>query len=859
MQVNQIRSTFLDFFKSRDHEVVKSSPLIPHNDPTLMFTNAGMNQFKNYFTGIETPKFKTATSSQKCVRAGGKHNDLENVGFTARHHTFFEMMGNFSFGDYFKERAIEMAWECLTKEFGFNKDKMYITVYHDDVETFNIWKKITGFSDDRIIKIATKDNFWQMGDIGPCGPCTEIFYDLGDKVQGGLPGTPEQEGDRYMEIWNLVFMQYEDKADGSRVNLPNPCVDTGMGLERLAAVMQGKINNYDIDLFTALTDASKHYTKNSEGVFSHRVIADHLRSGSFLIADGVMPSNEGRGYVLRRILRRAIRHVYNLGCKEPILHRMVEDLSGQMGEAFPELRRAEAVIKSTLLLEEERFLKTIDNGMKLLDDSIDKVGSDKTLDGEVAFKLYDTYGFPLDLTEDILRTKELKLDNAGFDKAMKSQKEMARAAWQGSGEKAADTVWFEIKEEVGSTEFTGYTSTVGEGVVTAMIQDGKKVESASSGEAIVVLNQTPFYGESGGQIGDRGKLGGYDVIDTKKFASTVFGHFVKLEGKLSVGDAVQTSIDDKRRNKIRANHSATHILHKALKDVLGPQVNQKGSLVAPDRLRFDFSNPKGMTAEEVAKVEMLVNQEIIDNHNTETSIDTPEEAIKRGAMALFGEKYGDEVRIVQIGDSLELCGGTHVRRTGDIGMLKIVSEEAIASGVRRIEAVTGIEALEYVNVFENQMREIAGNLKSSVKDVAARVESLSNDKVTLQKELASLKLKMALSGSSEIEKIGNTQLLMKRLEGIPAGELKSALDVLKNNISSGVVALSAVFEDKVSLLVYVTKDQQGKISAGDIIKNIAPEIDGRGGGKPEMAQAGGTKISGIDAAFAKLKDMLEAK
>ena len=856
MQVNQIRSTFLDFFKDRDHEVVKSSPLIPHNDPTLMFTNAGMNQFKNFFTGVETPKFKTATSSQKCVRAGGKHNDLENVGFTARHHTFFEMLGSFSFGDYFKERAINLAWECLTKEFGLNKEKMYITVFHEDEEAFKIWKKVTGYEDSRIIKIETKDNFWQMGDVGPCGPCTEIFYDLGDKVQGGLPGTPEQEGDRYMEIWNLVFMQYEDKADGSRINLPNPCVDTGMGLERLASVMQGKLNNFQIDLFENLINASKHYTKNSDGIFSHRVIADHLRSSSFLIADGVMPSNEGRGYVLRRILRRAIRHVYNLGCKEPILNRMVGNLTEQMGDAFPELRRAEAVVKSTLLLEEERFLKTIDNGMKLLNESIDKIGSDKTLNGEVAFKLYDTYGFPLDLTEDILKSKELKLDSDGFQRSMNEQKERARAAWQGSGESASDVVWFEIKEEFGSTEFTGYTSKVGEGVVNAIVQDGKKVKTTEKGDAIIVLNQTPFYGESGGQIGDKGTLGGHEVIDTKKFASSVFGHFIKLSGPISVGDTVHTEIDDIRRTKIRSNHSATHLLHKALKDVLGDQVNQKGSLVAPDRLRFDFSNPKAMTVEEIEKVEKLVNEEILKNHNTETSIDTPEEAIKRGAMALFGEKYGDEVRIVEIGGSLELCGGTHVKRTGDIGLFKIVSEEAIAAGVRRIEALTGIEALKYVNEFEKDVKSLAGTLKSNVKDVLPRIEALNADKIKLQKELSSLKLKVALMGEQKLEEFGNIQLLTKQIEGIPAGELKSALDSLRGKISSGVIALSAVFDDKVSLLVYVTKDQQGKINAGDIIKNIAPEIDGRGGGKPEMAQAGGTKVSGVDSAFKKLKEIL---
>lgn len=859
MEVNQIRSLFLDFFKKEGHEVIKSSPLVPHNDPTLMFTNAGMVQFKNYFTGAEKSPYSTATTSQKCVRAGGKHNDLENVGYTARHHTFFEMLGNFSFGDYFKERAIELAWNCLTKEFGLKKDKLYITVYHTDEEAEKIWKKLTGFPDDKIIKITTNDNFWAMGDVGPCGPCSEIFYDHGASIPGGLPGTIDADGDRYIEIWNLVFMQYEDQLGGKRIQLPKPSIDTGMGLERIASVLQGKHNNFEIDLFQNIIDSSMHLSGNTKDIVSHRVIADHLRSCSFLIADGVMPSNEGRGYVLRRILRRAVRHIHHLGCKEPLLHRLVPTLVTEMGDAYPELRRAEAVIRSTLLLEEERFMATIDNGMKLLSSSTAGMKAGEVFDGSVAFKLYDTFGFPLDLTADILKAREITVDNSSFDKAMKEQKDRARAAWAGSGSKATDQIWFDIHEEVGATEFLGYTSETGEAVVKAIVHDGKKVDSASDCEVIVVLNQTPFYAESGGQIGDTGFIGKHEVTDTKKFQGAIFGHFVKLKGSLKVGDVVLAKIDGARRNKIRANHSATHLLHKALRDTLGEQVTQKGSLVAPDRLRFDFANPKALTFEEMKTIERKVNEMIITNNCVDTNLKTPEEAIAEGAMALFGEKYGNEVRVVSMGISKELCGGTHVRNTGDIGMFKVVSEEAIASGIRRIEAVTGIAALEYVNKYEESVKQLASQLKASETDVVSRISVIQDEKKKLEKDLSDIRLKLALKDEFPVETIGDMQFLSKKLSDIPAGDLKSVVDVLKHKITKGVIVISSVVEGKVSLLVYVTNDLTQNIKAGDLVKEAATEIAGNGGGKPDMAQAGGTNAAGLDKAFEKIRSMIGGK
>ncbi|HWU03273.1 MAG TPA: alanine--tRNA ligase, partial [Novosphingobium sp.] len=704
ISTNDIRRSFLEYFGSQGHEVVPSAPLVPYNDPTLMFTNAGMVPFKNVFTGLETRATPRATSSQKCVRAGGKHNDLDNVGYTARHHTFFEMLGNFSFGDYFKEQAILHAWTLLTREWKLPKDKLLVTVYHTDDEAFGLWQKIAGLSDDRIIRIPTNDNFWSMGDTGPCGPCSEIFFDHGDHIWGGPPGSPEEDGDRFIEIWNLVFMQFEQQADGTRQALPRPSIDTGMGLERIAAVMQGEHDNYDIDTFKALIAASESLTgvkAEGEQRASHRVIADHLRSTSFLLADGVLPSNEGRGYVLRRIMRRAMRHAHLLGAKQPLMHRLVPSLVTEMGAAYPELGRAQALIQEVLEREETKFRQTLDKGLKLLDEATEGLGDGGTLPGETAFRLYDTYGFPYDLTEDALRSRGIAVDKGGFDAAMAQQKALARAAWKGSGEAAAGEVWFDIAEREGATEFTGYTSTTGEAQVVALLREGKEVESASAGDEVVVItNQTPFYGESGGQMGDAGTISGAEglriaVADTAKPLGRLHAHQAKVEaGTIRVGDAVQLAIDVARRDAIRANHSATHLLHAALRNRLGAHVTQKGSMVAPERLRFDFSQPTGLTADDIAAIEAEVNAEIRANDPVSTRLMSPDDAIEAGAMALFGEKYGDEVRVLSMGRtaqgrnySVELCGGTHVRALGDIGVFRIVSESAVSSGVRRIEAL----------------------------------------------------------------------------------------------------------------------------------------------------------------------------
>lgn len=857
MEVNQIRTSFLDFFKKNGHNMVHSSPLVPHNDPTLMFTTAGMVQFKNYFTGAEKPAYKTAASSQKCVRAGGKHNDLENVGYTARHHTFFEMLGNFSFGDYFKERAIELAWNCLTKEFHLPKDKLYITVYHTDDEAYKIWHKITGFGDERIIRIATNDNFWAMGDTGPCGPSSEIFYDHGAGLPGGLPGTPEEGGDRYVEIWNLVFMQFEDVLGGNRLTLPNPSIDTGMGLERLAAVLQGKHNNFEIDLFQNIIDASKHLSGNSEHLSSHRVIADHLRASSFMIADGVMPSNEGRGYVLRRIMRRAMRHIHILGCKDPLLYRLVPTLVTEMGDAFPELRRAEPVMASILQLEEERFRETLDKGLKLLNESSPKLKTGEVLDGAIAFKLYDTFGFPLDLTLDILRARDIGVDQKGFDEQMRQQKERAKAAWVGSGGKVTEALWFEIHDEIGASEFLGYSSNQGEAVVQAIIVEGQRVAAASSGQAILILNQTPFYAESGGQIGDTGMINAHRVIDTHKYAGSLFGHHTELSGEIKVGDVVLAKIDVERRNKIRANHSATHLLHKALREILGLHVTQKGSLVAPDRLRFDFSHPKALTVEEIRRIENSVNEMVLANTSAGTEVMTPDLAISKGAMALFGEKYGDEVRVVSMAESIELCGGTHVCATGDIGLFKIVSEEAIASGVRRIEAMTGMAALEYVNSKEFILKNIASVLKCAEADMLPRITNLAEEKRRLEKEITKLRLKQALDTMPTPETMDGFDLLVKKIEDIPPQDLKTIVDILKNRIKSGVIVVTSIFESKVALIVYVSPDLVGRFKAGDLAREAAIEVKGNGGGRPDFAQAGGTDISGIDRALDKVRRMLQ--
>jgi alanyl-tRNA synthetase len=859
MDVKQIRSTFLDFFGKNQHTVVQSSPLIPHNDPTLMFTNAGMVQFKNYFTGLEKPNFTRAASSQKCVRAGGKHNDLENVGYTARHHTFFEMLGNFSFGDYFKEEAIELAWKCLTQEFALPKDKLYITVYHTDDEAYNIWRKLTGFGADKILKIPTNDNFWAMGDVGPCGPCSEIFFDHGDKIWGGLPGTPEGDGDRYIEIWNLVFMQYEDQVGGGRINLPKPSIDTGMGLERISAVLQGKHNNYEIDLFMNLIEMSQSLSKNKNNLTSHRVIADHIRSSSFLIADGVMPSNEGRGYVLRRIMRRAMRHVNILGVKEPMLYKLVPTLISEMADAFPELRRAEAVIASTLQLEEERFLSTLDKGIKLLEETAKDLAQGQVFDGKAAFKLYDTYGFPIDLTNDILRARGITVDQNMFDSQMEEQKRRARAAWSGSGEKATDELWYNIHEKCGATEFTGYTSSETEAQVQAIIIDGKEVNQVQSGEAFVVLNQTPFYGESGGQIGDTGTIAGNEVIDTLKYPSGIFAHKVMVQSAIKVGDTVRAKIDIDRRNKIRANHSATHLLHKALRSILGEHVTQKGSLVAQDRFRFDYSHNKPLTQEEVMNIELFVGAMIIANSPANTALMAPDEAVKKGAMALFGEKYGDEVRVVSMGDSVELCGGTHVGATGDIGMFKIVTDEAIAAGIRRIEAVTGLAAMQYMANKERLLDEATSLFKCAESDLLSRVSSVLDDRKKLEKELGNIRVKLALSSIVEPIKIGSTMLSLLKLDDFPAQDLKAVADRLIAKLNGqSIVVVAAALDDKVSILVCVSQDLITKVKAGEIIKLIANDIKGNGGGRPEMAQAGGTNPEGIDSAFEKIKHYVNA-
>jgi alanyl-tRNA synthetase len=865
--VNEIRSTFLDYFRKNGHEVVSSSPLVPRNDPTLMFTNAGMVQFKNVFTGLEKRPYSTAATAQKCVRAGGKHNDLDNVGYTARHHTFFEMLGNFSFGDYFKENAIELAWNLITKEFGIDAKRLLVTVYHTDDEAFGLWKKIAGLTDDRIIRIATSDNFWAMGDTGPCGPCSEIFYDHGDHIWGGPPGSPEEDGDRFIEIWNLVFMQYEQITKEEQVDLPRPSIDTGMGLERVAALLQGKHDNYDIDLFRALISASEEATGiKAEGDrrASHRVIADHLRSSAFLIADGVLPSNEGRGYVLRRIMRRAMRHAELLGSREPLLWKLLPTLVQQMGRAYPELVRAEALISETLRLEENRFRKTLERGLSLLSDATTTLGKGDMLDGETAFKLYDTYGFPLDLTQDALRAREIGVDISGFTDAMERQKAEARSHWAGSGDKATETIWFELKDKFGATEFLGYDTETAEGVVQAIVRDGKAVEAAAVGEQVqLVVNQTPFYGESGGQMGDTGVISTdhakLTVTDTQKKGEGVFVHSVVVtEGTLKQGDAVQLVVDHQRRSRLRSNHSATHLLHEALREVLGGHVAQKGSLVAPERLRFDVSHPKPMTAEELHKVEEMANAIVLQNAPVSTRLMSVDDAIAEGAMALFGEKYGDEVRVVSMGTgiegqkagkpySIELCGGTHVSATGDIGLVRILGESAVGAGVRRLEAVTGEAARTYLAEQDERIKALAGALKVQPADVVARVESLVDERRRLEKELADAKRRLAMGGggqggaADDVKDIAGIKFLGKALQGIDAKDLKGLADEGKASIGSGVVTLIGVSEDgKASAVVAVTDDLVGRFSAVDLVRVASAALGGKGGGgRPDMAQAGG--------------------
>ncbi|CEG07469.1 Alanine--tRNA ligase [Afipia felis] len=876
--VNEIRSGFLNFFAKNGHEIVPSSPLVPRNDPTLMFTNAGMVQFKNVFTGLEKRPYQRATTSQKCVRAGGKHNDLDNVGYTARHHTFFEMLGNFSFGNYFKDRAIELAWTLITKDFALPKDRLLVTVYAEDDEAFGLWKKIAGLPESRIVRIGTSDNFWQMGDTGPCGPCSEIFFDHGDKVPGGPPGSPDEDGDRFIEIWNLVFMQFDQIAPGNRNPLPHPSIDTGMGLERIAAVLQGKHDNYDIDLFVALiraisdlTGADPHGAQKA----SLRVIADHLRASSFLIADGVLPSNEGRGYVLRRIMRRAMRHAQLLGAKDPLMHRLVWALVREMGQAYPELVRAEALIEETLKLEETRFRKTLDRGLAILDEKSVALHKGDMFDGETAFTLYDTYGFPLDLTQDALRNRGIGVDLASFTDAMERQKTKARASWAGSGDTAAEKIWFPLREELGATEFLGYDTEIAEGVVTALVKDGASVETLKAGDAAsVVLNQTPFYGESGGQVGDTGVLTGdggvrFRVTDTQKKAGDLFVHIGQLEqGTLKKGAPLQLEVDHARRGAIRANHSATHLLHEALRQVLGDHIAQRGSLVSPERLRFDFAHTKPITPDELSRIEDIANDIVLENGEVTTRLMGIEDARSLGARALFGEKYGDEVRVVSMGQgsgnalgwSVELCGGTHVRRTGDIGLVSITGESAVASGVRRIEALTGRAARQAANHSIQTAKTAAAELKTTLEDMPVRVAALIEERKKLERDLSEARKKLAMGGggsaggaaaASDVRSVGDVKLLARAVQGVEVKDLKSLADQGKKQIGSGVVALVATSEDgKASVVVGVTPDLTSRFSAVDLVRKASEVLGGKGGGgKPDMAQAGGPDGSKADAAL----------
>jgi alanyl-tRNA synthetase len=874
--VNEIRSTFLDYFKTNGHEIVPSSPLVPRNDPTLMFTNAGMVQFKNVFTGLEHRPYKTASTAQKCVRAGGKHNDLDNVGYTARHHTFFEMLGNFSFGDYFKERAIELAWNLITKEFDIDPKRLLVTVYHTDDDAFNLWKEIAGLSDDKIIRIATSDNFWAMGDTGPCGPCSEIFYDHGDHIWGGPPGSPEEDGDRFIEIWNLVFMQFEQLSKDERVDLPRPSIDTGMGLERVAALLQGKHDNYDIDLFRALIEASEEATgvrAEGEHRASHRVIADHLRSSAFLIADGVLPSNEGRGYVLRRIMRRAMRHAQLLGARDPLMYKLLPTLVQEMGRAYPELVRAESLISETLKLEENRFHKTLERGLSLLSDATSTLSKGDSLDGETAFKLYDTYGFPLDLTQDALRERGIGVDISSFTDAMERQKAEARSHWTGSGDKAAETIWFEIREKQGATEFLGYDTETAEGVILAIVKDGVSLDSAAAGDKVqIIVNQTPFYGESGGQMGDTGIIAGdsakLDVSDTQKKGDGLFAHVATVsEGTIKVGDPVVLTVDHARRSRLRANHSATHLLHEALREVLGTHVAQKGSLVAPERLRFDVSHPKPMSSEELKVVEDMANEIMLQNSPVTTRLMSVDDAIAEGAMALFGEKYGDEVRVVSMGQgvrgvkanrpySVELCGGTHVSATGQIGLIRVLSETAVGAGVRRIEAVTGESARDYLAEQDDRVKALSSALKVQPSELVGRVEALMDERRKLERELADAKRKLAMGGgqgssADAVREVGGVKFLGRAISGVDPKDLKGLADDGKTNLGSGIVALVGVSDDgKASAVVAVTPDLVGRFSAVDLVRIASAALGGKGGGgRPDMAQAGGPDGSKADEAI----------
>ena len=870
--VNQIRKTFLDYFAKNGHKVVPSSSLVPDNDPTLMFTNSGMVQFKNVLAGNETRDYTRATTAQKSVRAGGKHNDLDSVGYDVRHHTFFEMLGNFSFGDYFKEGAIPFAWELLTKDFGLPKDKLAVTIYYNDEDAYNLWKKVSGLPDDRIIRISTKDNFWQMGDTGPCGPCSEIFYDHGPEVWGGLPGTPEEDGDRFIEIWNLVFDQFEDLADGSRINLKRPGIDTGMGLERIAAILQGVHSNFDTDMFQHIIKAIADMANtdpNGPLKASHNVIADHLRSICFLIADGVLPSNEGRGYVLRRIMRRAMRHAYMLGVKDPMIYKLLPTLQKEMGEAYPELYTRENLIKETIKIEEERFGRTLDKGLKLLDEEISHLGRGDKLSGETAFKLYDTYGFPLDLTQDALKNKNIEVDTAGFDACMARQKEEARKNWAGSGDTAVEKVWYAVEDKVNPTEFLGYNVTKSDGEIVSLVQNNQEVKEVTSGKFELVANQTPFYGECGGQVGDTGLIVSKNftakVVDTKRKLEKIFVHVCKLEkGSIKVGDCANFEVDEENRKRICANHSVTHLAHKALKMILGDHVAQKGSMVEADRMRFDVSHPKQITAEQLRQVEDIVNEQIRNDLPVTTVIMNKEEAVKLGAMALFDEKYGDDVRVVTMGDenapfSRELCGGTHVCSTGNIGYFHIIGESAVAAGVRRLECLTGVGADEYVRATENKLHQVANTLKTNLNDLEARINSLLEERKKQEQEIFNLKKSLASgkSASDETQTVNGVKFVGKLVTDAHPKELKAFVDDIMQNLGSGIVVLCSDKDNKASIVVGVSKDLTAKYNAVDLVRAASAVVGGQGGGgRPDMAQAGGSDASKINEAIAKIKEMI---
>ena len=883
--LNQIRETFLKYFEKNDHKIIESSNLVPNNDPTLMFANSGMVQFKNVFTGLEKRDYQRATTSQKCVRAGGKHNDLENVGYTPRHHTFFEMLGNFSFGDYFKEKAIHYAWDLITKDFGLDKNRLYVTVFHEDDEAFNYWKKIAGFNDDRIIRIATSDNFWSMGETGPCGPCSEIFYDHGDHLKGGLPGSKDEDGDRFIEIWNLVFMQYEQISKEKRINLPKPSVDTGMGLERIAALLQGTHDNYETDHFKKLIQSTSDIVKkkpDQNNLSSFRVIADHLRASSFLIAEGVLPSNEGRGYVLRRIMRRGMRHSHLLGSKNPVFYNLFETLKNEMSGNYPELKRAESLIKETLKMEEEKFLILLDRGIKILNDEITKI--DKVLPGDVAFKLYDTYGFPLDLTEDILRNKSLSIDTKKFQSLMQESRELAKKNWKGSGDAAVEDVWFGIKDKLGATEFLGYETNQAEGVILSLLKDNKEVKDLKSNdEGMIITNQTPFYGESGGQVGDTGEIISgdfrFEVTDVQKKLGDLFVHYGKvISGSIKINDSVEMKINEIRRNDTRAYHSATHLLHESLRRVLGTHVTQKGSLVEPSRLRFDFSHMKPISNDEINKIEQFVNSMVSKKTDVRTRLMTPDEAVENGALALFGEKYGEEVRVLSMGDdngkyfSTELCGGTHVKNTGDIGQFKITSQSSIAAGIRRIEALRDKQLEDYLNNKEKLLHQSSEKNDELIKDLSKQIISLggkpnvdqSDQKLlikNLTKQLETLTVKSILNDKKKNiikdENIKGIKIRFQNVEGLPPKELRKLVDDGKKELNEGIIVVFASKDEKVGVAVGVTNQLTEKFDAVKFVKVSSEIIGGQGGGgRKDFAQAGGQNKNKINEAFNKIKSLI---